>query len=88
MGSETAVLFAKPGAVKAADKRALSKAGIIVVEIEDPHDVKFVRAQTELPMGDLLAAAGLAINANMNSQLAFGKAVARLMQPSPPGELT
>lgn len=65
--SETAVLFAKPSAVRPSDKAALRRAGVIVVEVEDPSDVRFVRAEgflgaQELPHGDVLAAAAKAIS--------------------------
>lgn len=77
--SDVAVLFAKPGSVKPADKRALSKAGIIVVEVADPADVKFVRAATELPAGDLLAAAASAVNSSAHVQRIFGETVAKIL---------
>lgn len=43
--------------MKPSDKGRLSKAGIIVVEIEAPAAVKLVRAGMELSHGDLLMAA-------------------------------
>lgn len=64
--SEPAVLFVKPGSIRPSDKGRLHKAGVIVVEVENPDDVKFVRAQSclgaqELPHGDILTAAAKAI---------------------------
>lgn len=55
----TEVLFVKPGAIKPRDKAKLSKAGVVVVEVENPADAKFVTPAVEggnLPGGDLLAA--------------------------------
>jgi hypothetical protein len=57
---DAAVLFVKPGAVRPSDKGALRKAGIVVVEVDDPQAVRLVRAESvfgagaELPRGDLL----------------------------------
>jgi hypothetical protein len=67
--TEAAVLFVRPGAVRASDKGALRKVGVVVVEVADPHDVRFVRAEGfngahELPHGDLLVAAAKAIQAD------------------------
>jgi hypothetical protein len=57
---DAAVLFVRPGAIRPSDKGALRKAGIVVVEVADPQDVRLVRAESvlgegsELPRGDLL----------------------------------
>lgn len=59
--TDATVLFVKPGAVKPGDKGRLAKAGVIVVEIEDPSAVKMIRAQQELSHGAILAAAAHAI---------------------------
>lgn len=80
--SEPAVLFVKPGAIKPEDKAALRDAGVVVVEVENPDDVRLVRAEgilgaQELPHGDLLAAAASAIYANSNTAMHFGIAVAQ-----------
>jgi predicted ATPase len=82
--SEVAVLFCKPGAVKPSDKGALRKAGIVVVEVAEPNDVRFVRAEgvlgaQELPHGDLLVAAAKAISQDSysdNVKRKFGEAIA------------
>lgn len=55
--SEPTILFVKPGAISAADKTALHDAGVVVVEIENPQDVKLARAGFELPASGMLAAA-------------------------------
>jgi hypothetical protein len=70
------VLFVKPGAIRARDRKALSDAGVVVVEIENPADAKFTRAGQELPHGALLVCAMHAILANTYVHEVFGKAVA------------
>lgn len=85
--SDPAVLFVKPGAIKVSDKTHLRKAGVIVVEVANPEDVRFLRAEgmlgaQELPVGDLLAAAAKAINFNGMSEYSkkvFGQAVAEAL---------
>lgn len=78
--TDTPVLFVKPGAVKAADKGRLFKAGIIVVEVEHPSDVNFACASSamptqELPHGELLRAFATAA-CECGQYSALGKAVA------------
>jgi len=82
--SEAAVLFCKPGSVRPSDKAALRKAGVVVVEVADPADVRFVRAEgvlgaQELPHGDLLAAAARAVLESTYAPDKFGKAVAQAL---------
>ncbi len=52
--TDPAILFVKPNAVSARDKKSLQAAGVLIVEIEDPNDVKFVRPQAEIPSGEML----------------------------------
>lgn len=84
---EIAILFAKPGAVQAADREALREVGVIVVEVENLSDVRLVRAeapQSELPHGDLLRAAGLALKDEFSAREAFGRIVATMLaDPAP-----
>ena len=90
--TEPAVLFVKPGAVKPSDKTALRKAGIVVVEVEDPNAVKFIvpqRLPSELTPTDLLMAAISAVVGGGETQR-FGAAVANLIKAAhdrtnPPG---
>jgi len=69
MTTDPTILFVKPGAISSDDKTALSGAGVIVVEIENPQDVKFVRAGAELSSTELLSAAAsaIAIGTTLNS---------------------
>jgi hypothetical protein len=93
--ADPAVLFVKPGAVKAADKTALRKAGVIVVEIADPNEVRFVRAEgvlgpQEMSHGDMLVAAVQAISggADATTRKLFVDALAQALSapPSAPKE--
>lgn len=73
--AESCILFVKPKAISAKDKKALHAAGVVVIEIEDPTAVKFIRAGAELSGGDLLLAAAKAIPASDYAISAFGKAI-------------
>ena len=57
MSNDPSILFVKPRAISARDKKALSTVGVVVVETEDPAAVKFVRAGFEIEGGLLLTAA-------------------------------
>lgn len=71
---DPSILFVKPKAISNADKKSLTAAGIVVVEVEDPQAVKFVRAATEISHSALLVAA---MDAMLKSgyYAEFGKAV-------------
>ncbi len=56
------MLFVKPNAISVEDKATLKEAGVIVIEVERPNDVKLVRAHSELSGGELLQAAARAIS--------------------------
>jgi hypothetical protein len=78
--SDPAILFVKPKAVSAADKKALRNVGVVVVEVENPAEVKFIRAareSAELAGGPLLRAAAKAINDTGSEEVKkmFAKAV-------------
>lgn len=69
--TDPAILFVKPGAIKDHQKAKLTKAGIIVVEVDNPDDVKFVHASSAAPVqelshGELLNAATKAINKSID----------------------
>jgi hypothetical protein len=59
--SDPAVLFVRPKAISARDKKTLSSSGVIVVEIDDPTAVKFVRANAEITSTEMLRSALMAI---------------------------
>lgn len=84
--TDPAILFIRPKAISQRDKKALSGAGVIVVEVEDPNAVKFVRATTELSSTALLAAATDAINASgyESVKVAFAKSVIAAIRAAKP----
>ncbi|HZP77509.1 MAG TPA: hypothetical protein VFB45_15300 [Pseudolabrys sp.] len=61
---DPAILFCKPQAIDDASKAALTKAGVIVVEVAEPHDVKLVRPMADLPGSTLLRIAAETIMKN------------------------
>ena len=88
--ADPCILFVKPQVINDKDRRALQKAGVVVVEIENPADMKFTRAYAELSASELLRAAAEAIPASEFSQKAFAKAlcaaiVATKLPPKEPG---
>lgn len=91
--SEPSILFVKPKAISAKDKKALQGAGVVVVEIDNPASAKLVRAGAEVDGGAILKAAAHAIaNAGYTNGTAkelFGEAVCAAIEatfPSPPRE--
>jgi hypothetical protein len=84
--SDPTILFVKPAAISDKDKRALKSAGVIVVEIDDPQNAKFVRAGVELDSGSILHAAAKAISEtpHMNDvKSAFGRAICEAIKQKP-----
>lgn len=61
MSADPPILFVKPGAIQKRDKSALSKAGVIVVEVDDPNAIKFVRAGAEISTTEMLCLAAKAL---------------------------
>lgn len=82
--TDPTVMFVKPGAIAQRDKNTLRKAGVIVIEIENPQDAKFIRAGAEVSAGGLLVAAVGAIRDHGGGTInaAFTAAVANLIQAS------
>lgn len=58
---DPAIIFLKPGAISKQDRNMLRKEGVLVVEIDDPSSVKFVRAHAEMSSSDMLRAAMRAV---------------------------
>jgi hypothetical protein len=67
--SDPAILFVKPQAISDRDKKALQKAGVIVVEIADPASVKFTRAAAEISGSEMLMVALRAIKERQDEQI-------------------
>lgn len=87
--SDPAILFVKPKAISQRDKKMLQQAGVLIVETENPDEVKFVRAHTELSSTELLSAAAKAMTIGSwgeEVRKAFGRAVceALLAKSAPP----
>jgi len=47
----------KPGAISEQDKAAMSEAGIIVIEMENPDDIRLIVVEPLMPPDDILYAA-------------------------------
>lgn len=77
--TDPAILFIKPKAISASDKKALRAAGVVVVEIDNPADAKFIRATTEMSTSDLLRCAAKALGASDFATRAFGAEVAAML---------
>jgi len=72
---DPSILFVKPKAISHADKKALKSAGVIVVELDDPSNVKFIRAGAELNSTELLNVAMQAVSKSSGALDAFGRAM-------------
>lgn len=57
MANEPTLLPVKPGTLNAKDKTALRKAGIVVIEHDDPESLRLLKPCTEINGDDLLMAA-------------------------------
>lgn len=77
--NEPPILFVKPRALSNPDKRRLRRAGIIVIEIDDPTSAKFVRACLEMPHSALLTCAAAAISKSELATKDFGGSVCRVL---------
>ena len=73
------ILVATPGAISKEAKMQLADAGIILIEIKNPHNVRFLSAEPDLPASELLACAGRAIGEWNSSCEAFGREVAKTL---------
>jgi len=77
---EPTIMFVRPGAITGDDKATLKGIGVVVIEIDNPQDVKLVRAGVELEAGALLNAAAKAIHKSSYSEVAFGNLVAEAIE--------
>ena len=60
--SDPPILFIKPNAIKRADKKKLEQTGILIIEMENPSEIRFVRACAELESSEMLGLAAKAIS--------------------------
>ncbi len=77
--NDPVIMFCKPDAVKQGDKLILQAAGVLVVEIENPQDVKLTRARAELDGSELLTLACKAVLTSDAATKKFGEALTRAM---------
>jgi hypothetical protein len=59
--SDPTIFVCKPKSIAASDKAKLSKAGIIIIEMDDPSQFKLIRASTEIDSSAMLGFALQAI---------------------------
>lgn len=63
------ILITKPGALNQRDRAALRKSGVVVVEADNPSDVKLIDASgSEVSAGSMLFAALQAIQSDKYSE--------------------
>ena len=55
--SDIPIIIVRTGAITAASKRKIEKAGVVVIESDDPSSIRYITAQQELSGGDMLIAA-------------------------------
>lgn len=76
---DPAILFVKPDAISAVDKATLQAAGVLVVEIDDPANAKFIRAAAEVESTEMLRIAAKAIHASEIATKEFGELMCKLL---------
>ena len=82
-----AILFIKPRAISQKDKKSLQVAGVVVIEVEDPQAVNFVRPRADLSGSELLACAAEAMTHNAwseESKKQFGAAICKAILAKQP----
>lgn len=80
--SEPTILFVKPQAISPEDKSGLKEAGVLVIEIDDPANAKFVRAGTEIAAGEMMVLAAKAIGYSEIATKEFGTLMAKAIAAS------
>jgi hypothetical protein len=76
---EPSILLSPHGAISAEDKGALREVGVIVVEVEDPSQIKFIRPHGDVDASLLLESAVSAIVSHSSNgpREHFGAFIAR-----------
>lgn len=54
---EISIVAVRPKAISAKDKKTLATAGIVVIEMDEPETLRFLKPNAELDGNDLLLAA-------------------------------
>jgi hypothetical protein len=83
--TDPAILFVKPKAISQRDKKALQSAGVIVVEVENPSDMRLTRANADLSSTQLLVCATQAIAGSGSDyvKVLFAKAICAAISAAP-----
>jgi hypothetical protein len=68
---DVTLLPVKPGTLSAKDKAALSKAGVVVIEHEDPSSIRLLKPGCELSSTELLVAAMRGVMRDNGAKIAF-----------------
>lgn len=82
--TEPTILALKPRQVTAEDKKILRAAGVIVIEVANPEDVRFLRPSAELSTTEMLCAALTAIKRYGGSQY-LGEEIIEAVLAKQPG---
>lgn len=81
------ILPVKPGSLNKRDKSALRKAGVIVIEHDDPSSIRLLRPAVEIDSSDLLRCAMRALVSDSswgrNQRETFAKLVAESVNSKP-----
>lgn len=88
MSDEPSILVLHPGQIKAAVRKALAAAGVLVIEVDDPASVRFMRPNAELSSTEMLVAALRAIKRHGSSgylgEEIIAAVVSKYPRPEPP----
>ena len=79
----TQILVAKPGTLTAADRKVLRSAGVIVVQVENPSEVRLIAAEgVSVNSDDLLFAALTGCSYASGAQALFAKELLSIITKS------
>lgn len=73
------LIIMKPGMIADAYREKLEAAGYLLVESEDPSAFRLLRCEVDLPGGELLRCAAVAIGRSDIAMQRFGKEVAEAL---------
>lgn len=83
MSEPKQILIAPTGGLRDEDKAALRKAGVLIVETDNPSDVRLMEAETTpfgLPNGALAKGLAAALGANVFAREAFALSIAESLR--------
>lgn len=78
--SQIALLPVKPGSLKSSDKAKLSKAGIIVIEHDNPSELRLIAPGHEIDAGELLLAAMRGVMRDHSAKAAFAENFTKFLE--------